>query len=190
MKKILMFSGSNSPQSINKTLIKYVAGMVGDQSSHILDLANYPMPLYGPQVEKDEGVPQNAVELYEIIHAYDAFIVSVPEHNGSMPAFLKNTLDWLSRSQNNYKVFADKPMFLLSTSPGPGGAKTALAHAADVFSRLGGNVLYEFSLPDFFKNVVASQIISLNNDPLKDKLRLLLADFLDHLNEQPVEEIA
>ena len=69
----------------------------------------------GIDLELESGIPANMVALKETLKQADGFIVATPEHNGSMSAVLKNTIDWLSRIEQ--KVFDDKPTIFMSTSP-------------------------------------------------------------------------
>src|SRR5690554_5664242 len=110
MKRILIFAGSNNPDSINRKIVEYAASRLNVMESTLLDLTDYPLPIYSPRAEKEEGVPESALRLNRVFQKHDGFIISVPEHNGSVPAFFKNALDWLSRSQKNYRVLEGKPV--------------------------------------------------------------------------------
>ena len=81
---------------------------------------------------------------------YDGFVVSLAEHNGSYAAVFKNIFDWTSRIDR--KVFKDKPLLLMASSPGGRGGASVLETAANTFPHLGGNVVAKFSLPNFYDN--------------------------------------
>ena len=94
MKKILSIGGSNSSQSINNQLSKYAGDLAnGVEVSHV-NLGAVNVPMYGMDLEKEQGIPTEITDLLQKFEAYDGFILSSPEHNGSIPAFLKNILDW------------------------------------------------------------------------------------------------
>ena len=152
MKKILTFSGSNSSKSINQALVKHVTSFVKNNKVTEIDLRDYPLPLYSLDIEENEGIPENARKLKQLFDKHDAFIISLPEHNTSMTAFFKNTIDWLSRIQMS--LFNNKPILLLSASPGPGGGRSVLAQAETVLSGyLAGKVIGKLGLAKFYDSV-------------------------------------
>jgi NAD(P)H-dependent FMN reductase len=150
MKKILAFTGSNSTLSVNRQLLRYAAGLLREQDITTIDLRDYPLPIYGIEAEK-KGIPENARRLLELIETHDAYVIAVPEHNWSMTAFFKNTMDWISRARpdKKFRVLAGKPVLLLSASPSPGGGRTALAHAEALITILSGKVAGKYSLGRF-----------------------------------------
>ena len=100
----------------------------------------------------------------------DGFIVSSPEHNGSMPAFFKNTIDWISRMDG--KVFNDKPTVFLSTSQGPRGGLSALTHILAIMPYQGAEVIGGHSLGSFDEKVVNGELIEGED---KEKIKALIA---------------
>lgn len=150
MKNIIAFAGSNSKTSINKQLVSYAASKLSDANTSILDLNDFEVPVYGIDSETENGIPENAQKLSELIENSDAIILSLAEHNGSYSAVFKSIFDWMSRI--NPKVWRNKPMLLMSTSPGGRGGSGVLGNAKMSFPHLGGNIVAEFSLPSFFDN--------------------------------------
>ena len=119
MKKLIALGASNSKSSINKTLAIYVASKVKNTKVEIVDLNDYELPLYGVDFEAKNGIPKKAEKLSEVIESSDGLVISLAEHNGSYTVAFKNTIDWLSRV--DIKVWKDKPLLLLATSPGGRG---------------------------------------------------------------------
>ena len=158
MKRILAFSGSNSSKSINQVFVAYAADKIGNHEVGILDIRDYPLPLYGMDLEMGEGIPDNAKKLKGIFSKQDALIIASPEHNGSIPAVFKNIIDWLSRIVEPGESFFGnhaKPVLLLSASPGPTGGATNLANMERLMPYWGGDVKGKYSLggfPDCFLN--------------------------------------
>lgn len=155
--KILAFAGSNNPRSINQKLVAYATGLLAEHSSTLINLRDYPMPLFSVEILGKEGVPENSILLFDEIQKHDAFIISIAENNRSVTAAFKNTVDWLSKSIKadnpaDTNVFKDKPVLLLSTSPGMGGGAVAIENAAGTIAQLGGNVVDRFSLPVYYQN--------------------------------------
>ena len=84
---------------------------------------------------------------------------------GNYATVFKNIFDWMSRIDN--KLWSDKPMLLMATSPGGRGGMTALEIAKGRFPYMGGNIVAEFSLPSFGSNFVDGSLV---NDELNAKL--------------------
>jgi len=178
MKKIIALGGSNSKNSINKTLAVTVSNKVRNVEVKILDLNDFELPIYGVDYETENGIPENAIKLNTFIKEADGLIVSLAEHNGSYTASFKNTIDWLSRV--NIKIWQDKPMLLLATSPGARGGKTILKLAKEYFPHLGGNIVADFSLPSFYDNFAKNEISDNQLDENLNQKILLFEQKLNH----------
>lgn len=150
MKKIIAFGASNSKQSINKKFAAYVANKLENVEVQLLDLNDYDLPLYSSDLEVLSGVPAQAIAFKKLIENCDGLVISLAEHNGMVTAAFKNVWDWASREE--MKIWQDKPMFLLSASPGGRGAANVLRTVKDLLPHFGGNVLADFSLPSFHEN--------------------------------------
>jgi len=150
MKTIIAFAGTNSKNSINKQLAVFAANSVKEVSVKELDLNDFEMPMYGIDLENTEGIPEKAIQFLEIIKASDGIVLSLAEHNGAYAAVFKNIFDWMSRIDG--KLWSDKPMLLMATSPGGRGGATVLEIANGRFPYMGGNIVAGFSLPFFGKN--------------------------------------
>lgn len=165
MKKIITISGSNSQKSINSDLISFTTRLIENVEIITIDLNDYILPIYGVDYEAENGLPTAIKRLDEILDQADGFIVSLAEHNGSYTAVFKNTIDWLSRA--NIKIWREKPMLLMATSPGGRGGTTVLQSAKSSFPFLGGKVTADFSLPNFYDNFSEGEI---SDDGLKEEL--------------------
>ncbi|MCD9507248.1 NADPH-dependent FMN reductase [Photobacterium phosphoreum] len=148
--KLLTFAASSSSQSINKHLATYAASLVTYADIDVLDINDFEMPLYSSDRENESGIPSLAQEFLDRIAQADAIIISFAEHNGSYTAAYKNLFDWASRI--NPKVYQNKPMVLLATSLGPGGANTVLTAAVNSAPYFAGNVKASLSIPSFYDN--------------------------------------
>ncbi len=150
MKKVLAIGASNSSRSINRQFASWAAQQVADAEVTTLDLNDFSMPLFGVDLERSAGVPEEAQRFCQLIAEHDGLVISLAEHNGNYSAAFKNVMDWASRL--NKRVWQDKPMLLLSTSPGRRGGATVMQVALNYFPYLGGNVVTHFSLPSFRDN--------------------------------------
>ena len=179
MKKIIALGGSNSKSSINKTFAIYTANKIKLVEVNTLHLIDFELPLYGIDYETEYGIPENAIKLNNLVEETDGLVISLDEHNGSYTSFFKNTLDWLSRI--DIKVWKDKPIFLLATSPGARDGTIVLQSAKNYFPYLGGNVITDFSLPNFYENFSDNKI--LDND-LKEELNNKIQLFESYLHSK------
>ena len=170
--KLLAFAASSSSKSINKTLATYAASLVADAEVEILDINDFEMPIFSSDREEQLGQPQQAKEFYAKLGSADAIIVSFAEHNGSYTAAYKNLFDWTSRI--DMKVFQNKPVVYLATSPGPGGASTVLNAAATSAPYFAADLKGSLSIPSFYDNF-DMQSGQLSNPELLDKLQSVLA---------------
>ncbi|MCD8413316.1 NADPH-dependent FMN reductase [Tenacibaculum finnmarkense] len=166
MKKIIAFAGSNSKKSINKELATYATTLVDNSVATVLDLNDFPIPVYGVDEETVNGIPENAQKFFDIIQSADGIILSLAEHNGNFSVEFKNMFDWMSRI--NQKLWNNIPMLLMATSPGARGGASVLSIAKNGFPHMGGNIIADFSLPSFFDNFKEGIII---DDELNTQLK-------------------
>jgi chromate reductase, NAD(P)H dehydrogenase (quinone) len=150
--KLLFFSGSNSTNSINQKLVETLARMPQTKTVKLIDLKDFPVPLYS-DTEEEKGIPPETNSLLEIIDDHNVLVIAVPQHNHSMPAFFKNTIDWMSRARTDYRIFKNKDIILLSATPGNGNDNIIL-NARIVLEALGANVIGAAILNEFYKQTV------------------------------------
>lgn len=151
--KILAFAGSARSESLNKRLVRVAAegAKAAGADVTLVDLDDYPMPVYHGDLEAKEGIPPNARLLKDLFREHHGLLIASPENNASIPAMLKNSLDWVSRpdgGQNGLVPYQRKVAALLSASPGALGGLRGLVHLRAVLQALGVLVLSEqFALP-------------------------------------------
>lgn len=131
MKKILVFAGSTRSGSLSARLAGHVARELSlmNAESTLISLADYEMPLYNGDLEKDQGVPENAKKLKGMMLAHHGVYIASPEYNASMSPLLKNAIDWVSRAKepagNPYRTCT---FALGATSDGRFGGYRGLYH--------------------------------------------------------------
>jgi len=165
MKKILAFAGSNSKASINKQLATYAANLIDSVEVEVLDLNDFELPLYSVDQESEHGIPDTAKRFLEHVHSSDGIVLSLAEHNGAYTAVFKNVLDWASRVGG--KLWSDKPMLVMATSPGARGGINVLNIAKGYFEYMGGQIISSYSLPSFGSNFSDGKI---TDQKLNDEL--------------------
>jgi NAD(P)H-dependent FMN reductase len=142
---ILVIPGSARRQALSRRMAAAAAAALTETGAAVtlLDLADHPLPLYNGDLEASQGLPAGVVRLQSLIASHQALLVATPEYNGSVPALLKNTLDWCSRadpsnpSGSGGAIYANKPAAIVSTSPGALGGMRALFHLRDMLGYLG-----------------------------------------------------
>lgn len=136
--KLLVFAGSTRAQSWNRKLAAAAAQLAREAGAEVthLELAEHELPIYNGDLEA-RGLPPEVLRLKQIFHAHAGWIICTPEYNGSYPALLKNTLDWISRPvpghpewSDGLRPFAGKVVGLLSASPGHLGGLRSQSHLA------------------------------------------------------------
>lgn len=98
-RRILVVPGALRAGSHNRRLAMEATRLLSatDAIVTLVDLADYPLPLYDGDHESENGVPQNAVLLAQRIAASDGLLLVSPEYNHSLAPVLKNAIDWASR---------------------------------------------------------------------------------------------
>ncbi len=171
--KVLALAASSSSTSINKQLATYAAGLVANAEVEVLDLNDFEMPIFSEDKEKELGHPELAKRFFQKIGEADAIVISYAEHNGSYAAAFKNVFDWASRI--DMKVYQGKPVVMLATSPGPGGAATVLAAATGSAPYFAAEVKGSLSVPSFYDNFDMEKG-ELRNENLISQLKAIVAE--------------
>jgi chromate reductase, NAD(P)H dehydrogenase (quinone) len=162
--KVIAFGASTSKTSINKSLAGYVAGLFKQAEVRVLDLNDFECPLFSEDLEKEIGQAKGALAFIETLSQADVIVASFAEHNGNYSSAYKNLFDWCTRIERN--IFNDKPILLLSTSPGERGGASVLDIAKNSIPRFGADVIDSISVPSFYKNFDAESNQLINQDIL------------------------
>jgi len=145
---VLVIAGSTRTDAFSKKLARAAAQMI-DQAGGTatqVDLRDFPLPLYDGDLEASIGLPEQAVRLRELLKRHDALLIASPEYNASIPAVLKNALDWVSRPhapEPGVSAYRDKVAALLSSSPGALGGLRGLVHLRQILQNVGCLVITE-----------------------------------------------
>jgi chromate reductase, NAD(P)H dehydrogenase (quinone) len=141
MSKILAFAGSARSASFNKQLIRIAvsgARLAGAEVM-VVDLRDLPMPIYDGDFEAKEGLPANVKAFKNLLKSHHGLLISSPEYNSSLPALLKNAIDWASRAEAGEPAlacFAGKVAGLMSASPGAFGGMRCLVHLRAILGNI------------------------------------------------------
>ena len=99
MPRILVFAGSIRTGAYSGRTADAAQRELALQGAEVtrLSLADYPLPILDQDLEKEYGIPENAMKLARQFAAHDGLLIATPEYNGSIPPLLKNAVDWISR---------------------------------------------------------------------------------------------
>jgi chromate reductase, NAD(P)H dehydrogenase (quinone) len=178
--KVLAFAGSTRTDSYNKKLVREAAEKAQAMGAKVtvIDLRDFPMPLYDADLEIKDGMPVNAKKLRQIILEHDAMIIASPEYNASMPAILKNAIDWTSRTEDGKSsnaAYKGKKFAIMSATPSRRGGVHALSHLRLVLEDLGAIVVpSQIEISRVFESTPEKE--KRKNDILKQELQELLSN--------------
>jgi chromate reductase len=173
---ILAFAGSTRIDSYNNKLVRAAARgaiQAGAQVT-VIDLRDFPMPIYDGDIEMRSGIPQQALALRHLMIGHQGFLIASPEYNGSLSALLKNVIDWTSRPVNGEDGLAsyrNKVAVLMSASPGSFGGLRGLTHLRTILGNIGTIVL-----PDQLAVGKAHEVFGLEGAIPNDKQRESVED--------------
>jgi NAD(P)H-dependent FMN reductase len=131
--KILVIPGSLRSGSHNARLAAAAAhefALAGAEVTRI-SLADFPLPIYDGDLQTKSGVPKNAVNLKRMMSAHHGVLIVTPEYNSSVPALVKNTVDWVTRVQDTHEtrgqVFRERAFAIAAASESRLGGTRSLA---------------------------------------------------------------
>ncbi|MBL8826493.1 MAG: NAD(P)H-dependent oxidoreductase [Planctomycetaceae bacterium] len=146
--RILALAGSVRVDSFNKRLLRIAADGAREAGAEVtlVDLKDYPLPLFDEDLEAAQGSPALALQLKQLFLDHHALLIASPEYNSSITPVLKNALDWVSRRAPNeprLAAYQGKVATLCSASPGALGGLRGLVHLRAILGNVGVIVLPE-----------------------------------------------
>jgi NAD(P)H-dependent FMN reductase len=145
--KILVIPGSLRAGSHNARLAAAAAYQFAQANAEVtrISLADFPLPIYDGDLQAKSGVPKNAINLKRMIGAHHGVLIVTPEYNSSVPALLKNAIDWVSRVQDTHEtrgqVFRERGFAIAAASESRLGGSRALAALRLILSACGATVI-------------------------------------------------
>lgn len=135
--KIAVIVGSNRRDSINRRLAQGLAKLAAGQFEPIWVQID-DLPMYNQDHEAE--LPASVVRFKAAVQAADGILIVTPEHNRSIPAVLKNAIDWGARPWGK-NSWAGKPAAITGTTPGAIGTAVAQMHLRHMLGILGALVM-------------------------------------------------
>lgn len=133
--KLVLLSGSFHKNSRSIYILKEIKRFYPEFEMIIPKLDK--LPFYSEDLDKQR--PEIVLELFSLVENVDGIIVCSPEYNHSIPAVLKNAIDWISRPAFN-SVLKDKPVTIITQGQSPVGGARAQAHLKLVFDSTLSNI--------------------------------------------------
>ena len=143
--RFLIFSASLRSESLNTRLASLAAQCISARGGEVdlASMAQFDAPSFDSDRLLETGFPPGAREFEKRLRSTDAFVISSPEYNASMPGSLKNAVDWVSRFEP--QPFNECHALLMSASPSMVGGNRGLWALRVPFEHLGARVY-----PDMF----------------------------------------
>ncbi len=170
-RKIAVVVGSIRKDSFNRMLARAAIKLAPkDFDCELIRIDD--LPVYNQDF--DPTPPEPVVRLKGQITAADGLFFVTPEHNRSLPAALKNALDWASRPYGK-NVWAGKPAGVMGTSPGAVGTACVQQHLRNVLAYLDVPVLGQ---PEVFIQFTQG-LVDADANIANDGTRKFLQGFMD-----------
>ncbi|MEU6477491.1 NAD(P)H-dependent oxidoreductase [Streptomyces sp. NPDC047017] len=143
--RILALVGSVRAGSHNRQLAEAAAKLAPEGAEVEVFDGLAEIPFYNEDVDVEGTVPAAAAKLREAAAVADAFLLFTPEYNGTIPAVLKNAIDWLSRPYGAGS-FVGKPVAVVGTAFGQYGGVWAHDDTRKAVGIAGGKVIEDIKL--------------------------------------------
>ena len=183
--KILVIPGSLRTGSLNARLAAVAARELALSGAEVtcISLSDFPLPIYDGDLEAKSGVPRHAVNLKRMIGAHHGVLIVTPEYNSSVPALVKNTIDWISRVQDPHEargqVFRERVFAIASASGGRLGGTRALSALRLILSACHASVVPN-QLALSFADQAYDEMDHLKHPADIEALKALVRQLIDH----------
>lgn len=151
--RIVVVVGSNRRKSINRKLAQALAKLGSDKfDTDFVRIDDLPMF----NADHEQTPPPEVLRFKDQVARADGIIIVTPEHDRSIPAVLKNAIDWGARPYGK-NSWAGKPTFITGTSPGAIGTAVAQQHLRAVMVSLGTFLLGGEAYITFKPNLIDAE---------------------------------
>lgn len=176
--QLLGMCGSLRRESYNMKLLRAIEELLPENVTlTIADLSA--LPHYNGDLENN--LPESVLTLIEQAKSADAFVITTPEFNYSIPGMLKNGLDWLSRQFADWPL-KGKPVAATGATPGTLGTVRAQGHLRDI--------LFAFDMQIARPEVYVGQVQhkfdengKLIDEPTREFLQKLVDNLISKVNK-------
>ncbi len=169
--KLAVIVGSNRRESINRKLALALAKL-GEGAFEASFVQIDDLPMFNQDLEPNR--PESTLRLKREIEAADAILIVTPEHNRSIPAVLKNAIDWASRPYGK-NSWAGKTVAVTGTSGGAVGTAVSQNELRMILTNLAGVVVGGQVFVTFKDDLVDAQ-----HNVTNEATRAFLQSFVDN----------
>ena len=156
--RILAFGGSLRRDSLNQKLAAIAAEGAREAGAEVtlIELRDFPMPLFDQDLEAEIGKPEHAKRLKELFLSHQGLLIASPEYNSGYSAALKNAIDWVSRVDSPQEppisALTGKSAVIMAASPGGLGGLRGLVSLRMLLGNLGITLLPDqIAIPSAFQ---------------------------------------
>ncbi len=176
--RFLVFSASLRSRSLNTRLADLATETIEANGGEVdrATMREFDCPSYDGDAQNSEGFPAGAEEFRARLERSDAFVVSSPEYNASLPGVLKNVIDWVSRFRP--QPFNHREGLIVSASPSMAGGNRGAWALRVPFEHLGARIY-----PDMFSLAQAHKAFDgegrIADGQLQARFDMTIADYMD-----------
>ncbi|MCV7401509.1 NAD(P)H-dependent oxidoreductase [Mycobacterium fragae] len=149
---ILALVGSLRAASVNRQIAELAAEVAPDGVTVTIFDGLAELPFYNEDIDNEHDLPASVAALRRAAAEADAALVVTPEYNGSIPAVIKNAIDWLSRPFGR-GALKDKPLAVIGGSLGRYGGVWAHDETRKSFAIAGPRVVEAIKLSVPFRTL-------------------------------------
>ena len=170
---VAILVGSFRAGSLNQRVARALAGLAPDTLRFSWPRSD-DLPFYSGDLEPARTPEVN--RFTDAMKAADAALIVTPEYNRSIPAVLKNAIDWGSKPPAE-NVWRDLPVAMCGTSPGAIGTAVAQQHLRQILAVIGAHVLPGEAYVSFQPPTLIDEAGAVSVDATRDFLAALMTRF-------------
>jgi chromate reductase len=171
---VLVIVGSLRKGSFNAAVARALPALAPPELALTPAASFGKFPIYNADDQTATGIPAEVAAWCDAVRKADGVVIVSPEYNWSIPAGLKNAIDWASREKQ--VCFEDKPVALQSASGGQVGGARMQYHLRMALTAIGAQM---FGKPEVFVNFAAKKVENgeLTDQAVQDVIKQQLAGF-------------
>lgn len=135
---IATLCGSLRQKSLNRQLLRNLPNIAMSDMAFSEVEQFSTLPPYNQDIE-NRSMPAHLDTIAKRLRSFNGVVIATPEYNHSVPGFFKNTIDWLSRLEQ--QPFDGKTVSIMAVSPSECGGTRGLDHLKDILAPLGAHVI-------------------------------------------------
>lgn len=171
---ILVLVGSLRAGSTNRQLAEAAIELAPDDVSLTVYPSLRDLPFYDEDIDVEGAAPESATTFRAALADADAVLLVTPEHNGTIPAVLKNAIDWASRPYGSSPI-VEKPVAVIGSAGGQFGGVWAHDEARKALGIAGANVLSDVTMSVPGSLVRFAETHPRDDAEVADQLRAVIA---------------